>query len=331
MTLTEEILQNISDFKMAPFDAEANVISAHMEACLRDIQIVSECEAAGIIMESDDWNGEIIPKRNDENIIKYIFLFLPRLIINICKKIHAWWTDLKQKNIDKTKAELDESMFNDLSGKAAILCAEVNKRINGNVVYEGSGFVYMSRIKNVNSIRDNYEMFQSRFDKYKDVLISISEMSNGDQAVNMLNVAMESTAPIASDLVTEDWSYPVLINGFTNGFAALNKFVNEAISNIQNSMLDIESRYKIMLGKHMSVGNGLNMSILERYMKYVETVEDTFNRFSFITSKDIEEIIFASSIITTKLAEWRKELLDKRESPSERKELAEKLDKWGVK
>ena len=131
---------------------------------MRDIQIASECENAGIIMESDDWDGNIIPKRNGENIIKYIFLFIPRIIINICKKIHAWWVGLKQKYLEKAEAKYDEALFKDVSGEMLRLCGEINAHLaGGNVTYTGSGFVYMSRIKDINGVAAYYEEFEKRF------------------------------------------------------------------------------------------------------------------------------------------------------------------------
>lgn len=332
MTLTEEILQNISEYNMASFDAEANVIKAHMEACMRDIQIASECENAGIIMESDDWDGHIIPKRNDENIIKYIFLFIPRIIINICKKIHAWWVGLKQKYIDKTKAEIDEALFKDVSGEMLRFCAEINKHLaGGNVTYTGSGFVYMSRIKDINGVDATYKMFESRFEDYKKTVVSITEMSDEEQILRMVSAAAEASAPRSEDLVSSNYEYPTLISSFKDNYIALDKAIKESTKNIQNAMMDIENSYKIKLAKHLNMSDAIGMTTLERYIKNIEKVEDTFNIFSVITTKDIEEIVFASNIISERLPLWRKQLLDKRPTPTEREELAKKLDKWGVK
>jgi hypothetical protein len=332
MTLTEEILQNISEYKMAPFDAEANVIKAHMEACMRDIQIASECENAGIIMESDDWDGRIVPKRNDENIIKYIFLFIPRIIINICKKIHAWWVGLKQKYIDKAEAEMDEELFKDVSGEMLRFCSEINKHlVGGNVTYTGSGFVYMSRIKDINGVDATYKMFESRFEDYKKTVVSITEMSDEEQILKMVSAAAEASVPTSEDLVSSNYEYPTLISSFKDNYIALDKAIKESTKNIQNAMMDIETSYKKMLAKHMSIGDAIGMTTLERYIKNIEKVENTFNRFSVITTKDIEEIVFASNIISERLPLWRKQLLDKRPTPTEREDIAKKLDKWGVK
>ena len=332
MTLTEEILQNISEYKMAPFDAEANVIKAHMEACMRDIQIASECENAGIIMESDDWDGRIVPKRNDENIIKYIFLFIPRIIINICKKIHAWWVGLKQKYIDKAEAEMDEELFKDVSGEMLRFCGEINKHLaGGNVTYTGSGFVYMSRIKDINGVDATYKMFESRFEDYKKTVVSITEMSDEKQIEKMLTSAMESVIPISEDLVSSNYEYPTLISGVRDNLVALYKVIKEATTNIENAMKDIEDQYKKASENCSRLDDAIGMTTLERYMKNVEQVEKSFYRFSFITTKDMEEIVFAANIISERLPKWRKELLDKRPTPTEREDVAKKLDKWGVK
>ena len=286
----------------------------------------------GIIMESDDWDGRIIPKRNDENIIKYIFLFIPRIIINICKKIHAWWVGLKQKYIDKTKAEYDETLFKDVSGEMLRFCAEINNHLaGGNVTYTGSGFVYMSRIKDIDGVGAYYNEFASRFEDYKRTVVSISEMTDEKQIEKMLTSAMESVIPISEDLVSSNYEYPTLISGVRDSLVALDKVIKEATKNIENAMEDIEDQYKIALRNRMNLGDAIGMTTLERYMKNVEQVEKTFHRFSFITTKDMEEIVFAANMISERIPKWRKELLDKRQTPSERKDVAKKLDKWGVK
>lgn len=332
MTLTEEILQNISEYKMAPFDAEADVIKAHMEACMRDIQIASECENAGIIMESDDWDGNIVPKRNDENIIKYIFLFIPRIIINICKKIHAWWVGLKQKYLEKAEAKYDEALFKDVSDEMLRFCAEINSHLaGGNVTYTGSHFVYMSRIKDIDGVGKYYKEFEKRFEDYKKTVISISEMPDEKQIKKMLTSAMGSVVPISEDLVSSNYEYSIRISSVRDSLDTLDKVIKEATKNIENTMMDIEAQYKSALATRMSLGDAIGMTTLERYMKNVEHVERNFHRFSVITTKDMEEIVFAANIISERLPKWRKELLDKRPTPTEREDVAKKLDKWGVK
>jgi hypothetical protein len=332
MTLTEEILQNISEYKMAPFDAEADVIKAHMEACMRDIHIASECEAAGIIMESDDWDGNIVPKRNGENIIKYIFLFIPRIIINICKKIHAWWVGLKQKYLEKAEAKYDEALFKDVSGEMLRFCAEINAHLaGGNVTYTGSGFVYMSRIKDINGVAAYYEEFEKRFEDYKKTVVSISEITDEEQIKKMLTSAKESAVPISEDLVSSNYEYPIPINGVKDNLVALDDVIKAATKNIENAMMDIEAQYKKASENCSRLDDAIGMATLERYMKNVDQVEKNFHRFSVITTKDMEEIVSAAYIISERVPVWREELLNKRPTPTKRKDLEKKLDKWGVK
>ena len=104
MTLTEEILDNISAYKMEFFDAEENVILAHMEATFRDIQIQMECKKCGIVME-----GDIIPERDGENIFKYILLFIPRLIINLMRKLREWITGVKEPDPKEIARKTEEA------------------------------------------------------------------------------------------------------------------------------------------------------------------------------------------------------------------------------
>lgn len=338
MTLTEEILQNISEYEMAPFDAEADVIKAHMEACMRDIQIASECENAGIIMESDSkWNGEIVPKRDGENILKYIFLFIPRLIINFCRKIKAWWESRKQAAIDKAVAEMDEETFKVVEQHSAKICAVINGKLRGggHLTYTGTGFVYLSRLKSVSNVIETYQTFADRFSRYKEnVKIFIDQTNNGyrinpNDTNNYILTELESGSPTMDDLCYPEPTTPISDEGYVEAFPKIQKNVTELSTSTINAMQDVENMYKLVL-EHSTMSNE-NKTLATRYMRLVEKVYNVFVRFENVVQDDLDNAYNAFVAKNELVLKFRKEALKNQETPTAREDLAKKLDKWGVK
>lgn len=335
--LTEEILQNITYYEMESLEAESNVIKAHMEACLRDIQICEECEKAGIIMESDEWDGNIIPKRNDENILKYIFFFIPRIIINFCKKIKAWWQQRKQLVKDKIVSEMDEESFKIIARDAGIICSTINSTIKGggHLEYTGSGFVYMSRIKNVGSVLETYSMFESRFVKYRDSVKAFIEKTEGgikinpDDTENYLKAELESGSPYIDDLCYTGHESPITDRGFIEGYPKIKANVIKLSTNTIRAMQDVENMYKIVLAQPRM--SNANKTLAQRYMRVVDKVYDVFVRFENIVQDDFDNAYIAFTTKNEMILKYRDKLLKTQDSPTKRKDFEEKLDKWGVK
>ena len=83
--------------------------------------------------------GDIIPERNGENILLYIFLFIPRLIINLINKIKDWITKLlfPSKKLEEKKMEqeaemarlrlIDEKAFEYANN---VICRKVNAAVH---------------------------------------------------------------------------------------------------------------------------------------------------------------------------------------------------------
>lgn len=184
MSLTDEILCQISAYETEQFDAEANVIKAHMEACLRDIRISEECERAGIIME-----GDIIPKRDGENIFKYILLFLPRLIINILRKIASWIsgksipTTEELKRVEKAEEAKSLKKKSDfiLEKARGYVAQNVTQQVAAkypkaifSVTVDRGGYKCMWNLS-LEEVKPIYQKYQECFEKYLDVFERLNQ------------------------------------------------------------------------------------------------------------------------------------------------------------
>lgn len=183
MSLTDEILDNISAYRMSGILAEEEVIRAHMEACLHDIRVHEECESMGIIME-----GDIIPERNGENIFKYLLLFIPRLIINLMRKLMEWITGTHvptQEEIKKAQEELRKKTADD--ARYLYLCKLVADSIDrekskrypsatGEFKWDGD-YVYLTTEYDVTDLEPVkvFNKYREFFESYKKTFETISE------------------------------------------------------------------------------------------------------------------------------------------------------------
>ena len=337
MTLTEEILDNIDAYRMESLVAEGEVIKAHMEACMRDIQIQEEYSELGIIMESDKWDGNIIPKRDGENILKYIFFFIPRLIINFCRKIKEWWSNRKAAAESKAVAEMDEKSMSKVAQYAGQICAKINSSIKGggHLEYNGHGFSYMTRIKRPASVLDTYKMFEERFTRYKDVVKTFIEQTSGGGALNptdtnnYLITELESGSPAITDLCAEDHTIPISEEGYVENFPKIKKNVIQFSNNTIKAMQEVENMYKLVLA-HPNM-SGDNKILATRYMKLVEKIYNVFVRFENVVNEDLHNANNAFKNKNAMILKLRKKILEDQETPTAREDMEEKLDKWGVK
>lgn len=337
MSLTDTILDQIDAYQMEQLDAETNVIKAHMEACMRDINIHMECERAGIIMESDDWDGKIIPDPGDENIFKYIFLFIPRIIINICKKIKAWWNNKKQAALDAEVEKIDKESLEIIYRDANKICSAINNAIpgGGHLQYTGTDFVYMSRLRGVGSIIDIYQMFEQRFLNYKNCVSSFIESTENGTKVNpfatgdYINAELESGAPTIGDLCSDEYNSSISSKGFIDIFPKIKKNVEKLANNTIRAMEDVEMLYTDIISHPDMIE--ANRSLVTRYMKIVEKVYDVFVRFNSVVMEDLGNAFLAFKQKNKMIIKLRNEYLKHPETVTAKKDLEEKLDKWGVK
>lgn len=334
--LTDVILEQINDYEMESLVAESNVIKAHMEATMRDIMIQLECEEAGIIMESDDETESIIPLRRDENIIKYIFLFIPRLVINIFKKIkQAWQSHIKSVE-EATIAKHREKEFSIAASAAQAMCDKANKAVHGPgyMAYTGSGFIFMTRLRDINSVCAVYETFQAKYINYKNIVLSFLEMTNGGKDINPKDTEYHIIAEIdASYPRLEDLCYSEPIGviheeGFLEAFKHIRQQISVSAKAATNAMNDVENAYKMTLVPEMSIDN---KTLIKRYMDMVSKLNDVFIRFDDVVHNDFADAADAFMVKEAEMKVWRKNAIDNQKSDEARQDLEENLDKWGMK
>lgn len=202
--LTEEILEQIDAYKNEGFLMEENVVRAHMDATMKSIIIQEECENLGIFMEDDEI--PIIPKRDEsEHILKYILLFIPRLIMNIISKLYQWLTDLlfpsvKKERMEKAEAELQNQSIEKVNKVVNRVCTNINTTIRANVngnpcelSFDGGKYILSWRISTMENIIHRVEHFHKFFNAYLETMINLAKPDgfNIEDVLDKLNIAAD--------------------------------------------------------------------------------------------------------------------------------------------
>ena len=306
MTLTDEILDKISDYEMEQISAEANVITSHMEACLRDIQICRECENAGIVMESNS----ILPKRGeDENIILYIFRFIPSLIINLMRKFMAWITGVKEPDTEameklKKAAELRADGEKFIHG----FCTTFNRMIKktypdteGNISYLDGKFIYNWRIKSTGAVKNNLDRFSEFFDGYKAIFDKLleyglepfpsdSDLEEVEKIEILSSVYIENDERIVSAF-SDDASNFIGLEDAEEEVVNLKKDIDPVINKIKAQMLNIVDNYhKLDKTRVYLIFKNPNMNLADKYRKSVDKLYAEFSRFESTLEADLKPL-----------------------------------------
>lgn len=292
MTLTEEILDNISAYRMESIDAEANVIKAHMEACLRDIQVQKECEDIGIVME-----GDIIPERNDENIIKYILLFIPRLVMNLLRKLREWITgehvptseELKKqqdeelkKAAEKADAEVLLEARNEIANKINELKAQKFTGSNGYLIGTSEGYTYKWSV-NITNSGELYQAYEKYFAEYLEVFNRLFDKHAVDVDEKLTNFEKELAIMVNSNnaegVFASSPSYTLVDNGAIDSIInGKNNVYDKMAKNIESMMDKLIKTYHDM-DRNGKVSDS-NMRFAANYISSIKVVYAKFSAFN---------------------------------------------------
>lgn len=306
MTLTEEILDNISAYKMETIDAEANVIKAHMEACLRDIRIHEECEELGIVME-----GDILPERNGENIFKYLLFFLPRLIINILRKIKEWITGEHIPTPEELKKQQEKEEAETIAkGKADILKKArevVVKNVNTKLSVKYPSVVCVAKTLNdgyscmwnidMEAAKKIYSDYIEYFTKYLDVFTRLNQKSDlavdGDMIEFDKELARIVNVGGVEGVFSNGPNIEVSLNDVIENrkLWAPNGELNNMGKTIEGLMNNLISLYHEM--DQSSKVSASNMRFANRYYNSIERVYALFSSFNTRLGQSISAAGFA--------------------------------------
>ena len=344
--LTNEILENISDYEIEKYISEENLIRAHMDAIMKEYIIYTECEHAGIVMESGDEDNEltIIPKRNGENIFKYIFLFIPRLIINIFKKIKAWWERLRNNALEAEKKKYEDAEYAKVVELGEDVAAKVNESCGTNrFIFQDNKFMYLTTLKNPHpaSIASNYEKMKNMYIWYKDALESFRTYVGKDSYDSKLVDNYKSTIVgkgedilQISELIGDEPIYPITDEHFSEGIQIIVKSVQKCSGEVTEAMEEVQKTY-VEIEPYLK---SINQEYAKRYIDFATDLDKVFGKYNAVAVKDYIDAGVAfdtkNKYVAILIKNEHNENVKKygeRQAGLEDKKSKEKFDKWGLK
>ena len=277
--LVDEVLLSISEMNEAALDTEINVTKALMAESYRSIVIQRTLDENGIILE-----GDIIPKRDsDENIFIYIFKWIPRLIINICKKIKAKWTEWRKGVNEKNKKIKEESEERDMTANIQIRQQALNIIGDPRLNFNGARLIYLCKTKSFDQVMYVYGSFQKRFE----LLETLLEQNNMSQAIENMNNF--KTWLETEDILNNEPKYAHVVEDIANAYndvAGKAKEVSTEITNTMNRTIQ-KAESIIKSGNIMNFISGKQI-IANKFIEILTNIYEKFQRFDTNVQTDID-------------------------------------------
>ena len=317
--LTTEILDDISDYNMSCIDAEINVTEAYIDAMLRDMRIQQECVESGIIME-----GDIIPERDGENIIKYIFLFIPRLIINLLRKLKEWITGEhipSEKELKEIQKKEHEEMIK--KGKESLLKTAREKVVmvinehrcskypttTGMLIARDDGYVYMWNINRKNA-EEAFTMFDLYFQKYEEVfskLFSLKNMKVDDDLIEFEKSVAAIVNNGTGDVIVRS-QIPLNIKDLKELMDSWEKGgdLNKTIKKIEERMSNLVKKYH-EINNHRRWISDANFTLVQQQYSSIQRIYAIFAKLN----TDFGQEIAAATMSFKEIIPTSKKVFDK--------------------
>lgn len=319
--LTEEILEQIDAYKNEGFITEQNVAKAHMDATMRSLLIQEECQNLGIVME-----GEIIPERDGEHILKYILLFIPRLIINILNKLYQWVVDLLHPGDVKAREEKARMELESLDVETAkIVVNDVCETVTGiikikvkgspcKLSFDNDRYFLSWRILSIEDAIDTLNEYRDFFSKYSDTMYGLIEKETFDMedVLNKLNIATDFITKRNAEYSTVA-DRTVDIAEVPQNEESFKEKVVPLVDEIKAQMNEL-SKLNVYIEQFTAKLPPVNVTYGRKIMALLDNVHASFSMYCSALESDILSAHYASTYLKPTQDEAIKRITAKREA-----------------
>lgn len=332
-SIEKDVLSAIDNINETIQEASINVCNSLIDSYMKDAEMRIYYQSSGkVIQESkfSDWFNY----SEDENIIKTILLFIPRMIVALIKILKKKWDD----RIRLARIQELTQILEDLNSELFKLNQEVSVE-NERIFYDGADrkFYLRSKIKDFDMImiddivnpKTLYDWYVFFFEKYRDAATDWNDMSI------VLSIADGvSNDPMLRDLKRktfatrkEDYESYVLDKDLEESLKAIREDHKKILQAISNAMDFVNKQYSD-LAKKPNVSNNKNsapisMTAADRLLQDMRRIRDDFQNIDNTVSDEIDECLKAIHELYVKISD--KKRLEKNERE---RELTETIDKF---
>lgn len=289
--LTEEVINSIDVYMESSLSNEIEASMAVINEYIEGVKLMGDVASAGIILESDIFDG-ILPERNDdENEYIFVFTWIPRLILNIINKLiflfnkliriivgtDKEYTDAMKKELDDQRIDAVNSLLR-RNGITRIIATGVshNETEDKNSDNTAITYSFKSRISNIKEIFDDLNEVLEYFDKYHTYLRNMNFAEASTNAANLIgdieNIRESNVLPTPGIL------YPYNDLQYWEVYVKrIQEQMEECHTKVKQTMQEAED---IMLGKIRYTGaddNGIKITAAE-LGKTVTKLAEAFNK-----------------------------------------------------
>lgn len=317
--LTEEILEQIDAYKNEGFITEQNIVNAHVQATMRGLLIQEECEKLGIVME-----GDIVPERNDEHILKYILLFIPRLIINILNKLYQWITELLHPGITKEREAKAQQELEVLDTETAAMvmnevCETVTEitrlKIKGSpckMDFKGKTYIFMWRLQSIEAVIETLEAYGNFFTSYYETMaeLTASKTFNTEVVLEKLNVAMEFVNKQNTDYSPMP-DKAIEYSEIPNATETFKERVVPLVGQVKAVMNEL-SKLNMVLEDRIEKLPSINVTYGRKIMNLLDRAHASFSLFCSVIETDISSAMIAHTALKPSQDKVIKKIVERR-------------------
>lgn len=288
--LKDQVMNSIKAINEACVDADIKVCDALMDAYLQNSEAILLGRKEGFVQESKF--GDWFQYSEDESIIKTIFLFIPRLIVNLFKQLKAKWdnyvidkklTDLKRraKKLEHAMKELEEE-FKQYEKKLTEIDNVSLETVDG----EGK-WCYSTTITNFDQVGIFYGSLKDYFENY-------ASNCRGGDLVSLLKTndiinqhVINTTKQSISDKRKPIPMSPDLLNDLIE----LRDFQKDVSSIVEKSMDEVYHWYDKEMKNKSDDDLNIDQSAVDRLLKNIRDVRDEYVKIDTMLFSEVHSMV----------------------------------------
>lgn len=281
---TSNILASLQYIDEACTESTIDVSNALIDSYMKQAEMISISKQTGIVMEGFEY-------KEGENILKTIFLYIPRLIVAIIKEIKRRWDIYaKKKRLTKSIEKLEKISnqlyaFGDEFMKADVQRQWPHVEIVGN---EEIVVVVSSRVKDFGKVKEFYEFITDAFKKYE--AAAKAALGTGTVDFSGFNTVAHANIKDASDIIADTPVTRFLSSDESKEqISELIKSSDAANKTIMNSMKAVEDwwndAHKIINADASNLA-----SMTDRVLSDVRTLRDLFVNVNAAIYEELTQI-----------------------------------------
>lgn len=320
--LKDQVMNSIKAINEACVDADINVCDALIDAYLQNSEAILLGRKEGFVQESKF--GDWFQYSEDESIIKTIFLFIPRLIVNLFKQLKAKWDnyviDKKIKDLEKRASDFEQrikELTEEFKQFEEILTSIDN--ISKEMIDGEERWCYSTTITDFNQVGTFYGSLRTYFSTYA------SNCRSGDlQSLLKLNDIVNIQLIERTKQCISNKRIPVPISPELLSDLEELRDVQKDVTVVVDKSMDEVYRWYDRKMKHTDDDDDeveLDQSAVDRLLKDIRNIRDEYVKIDTILFAEVNEMV-------TNLIEFfnKCDEISSEENQKRRKDLADALN-----